>query len=281
MAYQDRHNGDWRVASDLGGAEEEIPRDSIPSRRHSWSRGAILAVTFLALLLARYIAGSLVWEDFTYSDNSHFTNGTPVGKDIPVQIVPGSGRFFPLGHQEFNLIRHVTSSVTGYQALRIVQLVLLCGILLVRDEELSIQARVALITLALITPTILISFSGLIYPEWNVVFWLICLAFSVKRFEQTQFIAWAVAAVISSQFMLYYKEIAFLLLLGFAVLRLGGSFYAAGKRIRQAGISTGSEIPKVAWTCAVPSWGCGFSSTTLRPCFQIIVWVTPMNFSCR
>ena len=43
---------------------------------------------------------------------------------------------------------------------------------------------------------------------------------SVKRFEQTQHITWAVAAVISSQFMLYYKETAFVLLLGFAVGRL-------------------------------------------------------------
>jgi hypothetical protein len=200
--------------------KKSIPRDSLPSLRHNWSRGAILAVTFLAVLLACYIAGSLVWEDFTYYDNSHFTNGTLVGKDIPRQILPANGRFFPLGHQEYNLIRHVTSSVTGYHALRIVQLVLLCGILLVFDEDLSIWARVALIVLVLITPSVLISFSGLIYPEWNVVFWLICLAWFVKRFEQTQSRAWAVAAVISSQFMLYYKETAFLLLLGFAFGRL-------------------------------------------------------------
>jgi hypothetical protein len=199
---------------------ESIPWDSIPPRSHGWSRGAILAVTFLVLFLACFIAGSLVWEDFTYYDNSHFTNGTLIGKDIPLQILPGNGRFFPLCHQEFNLIRHATSSVIGYHALHIVQLVFLCGILLVFDEELSVQTRVALITLSLITPSILISFSGLIYSEWNVVFWLVCLAFSVKRFEQTQFITWAVAAVISSQFMLYYKETAFLLLLGFAVGRL-------------------------------------------------------------
>jgi hypothetical protein len=192
----------------------------IPSRSHSWSRGAILAVTLLALLLACYIAGSLVWEDFTYYDNSHFTNGTLIGKNIALQILPANGRFFPLGHQEYNLIRHFTTSVIGYHALRIVQLVLICGTLLIFDEELSIQARVALIILVLITPSIVVSFSGLIYPEWNVVFWLVCLVFSVKRFEQTQFVAWAVAAVISSQFMLYYKETAFLLLLAFTVGRV-------------------------------------------------------------
>jgi hypothetical protein len=197
-----------------------IPLDSRPSRSHEWSRAAILAVAFLCLFLACYIAGTLVWEDFTYADNSMFTLGTLVGQNIPLPIWPGSGRFFPLGHQEYNLLRHVTSSVTGYHALRIVQLVLLSGMLLLFDEQLSIRARVALIILVLITPSILISFSGLIYPESNVIFWLLCLAWSVKRFESTRSMAWAVAAVICSQLMLYYKETAFLLLFGFAIGRL-------------------------------------------------------------
>lgn len=200
--------------------KKAIPKDSILPRGQRWAPGSILAVTFLAVFLACYIAGSLVWEDFTYSDNSHFTNGTLVGKDIPLQILPGNGRFFPLGHQEFNLIRHFTHSVIGYHVLRIVQLVLLCGILLVFDEELSVWARSALILLVLITPSIVISFSGLIYPEWNVVFSLMCLVWSVKGFEDTQNRAWAVAAVISAQVMLYYKETAFLVLLGFAIGRL-------------------------------------------------------------
>jgi hypothetical protein len=199
---------------------ESIRLESIRSRRHDWSRAAVLAVVFLALFLACYIAGSLVWEDFAYRDNSMFTLGTLAGHDFARAIYPSQGRFFPLGNQEFNSLRHVTRSVTGYHALRIVEIVLLSGILLVLDEQLSIRVRVALVTLTLITPSILISFSGLIYPEANVLFWLVCVVWSVKRFEQTHFIPWAVAAVISSQFMLYYKETAFLLLLGFAVGRL-------------------------------------------------------------
>ena len=157
---------------------KSIPLDSIQPRRHDWSRVDILAVAFLSLFLACYIAGSLAWEDFTYYDNSHFTNGTLIGHDIHIQIAPKSSRFFPLGHQEFNPIRHVTSSVTGYHALGIVQLLLLCAIFLVFAEELSIKSRVALITLALITPSIVISFSGLIYHEWNVIFLLVCLDFT-------------------------------------------------------------------------------------------------------
>jgi hypothetical protein len=108
----------------------------------------------------------------------------------------------------------------------------LCGILLIFDEELSIQARVALITLAVITPSILIGFSGLIYGEANIIFWLVCLAWFVKRFEQTRSTAWAVAALVSSQFMLYYKETAFLLLWGFAVGRLLLRCWKAGHGVR-------------------------------------------------
>ncbi len=101
-----------------------------------------------------------------------------------------------------------------------VQLVLLCGILLVLDDALSIKERLDLVMLALITPGILISFSALIYAEANVLFWLAGLAWCIKRFDQTQSIHWAMGAVIASQFLLYYKETAFLLVMGFAAGRL-------------------------------------------------------------
>jgi hypothetical protein len=199
---------------------QAVPPDPDHSRRERWSRAGVLAVVFLVLFLGCYIAGSLVWEDFTYYDNSHFTNETLVGRNVGVQIAPEVGRMWPLGYQEFNLLRHFTHSVTGYHALHIIQLLLLCGILLVFDEELSIAARVALITLVLITPSMVISFSGLIYAEWNIIFLLACLAWSVKRFEQTRSTAWAITALLASQCMLYYKETNFVLLLGFAGGRL-------------------------------------------------------------
>ena len=66
----------------------------------------------------------------------------------------------------------------------------------VLDDELSVQARVALIIVLLITPSILISFSGLIYAEANVILWLICLIWFLRRFEYTQSSSWAVAAVV-------------------------------------------------------------------------------------
>ncbi len=201
-------------------ARENIPKAVAKVRGNNSSRPGVFMLLFLALFLAFYIAGALAWEDFTYYDNSHFTNGTLAGHNVPRQISPEGGRFWPLGHQEFNLLRHFTSSVPGYHGYRIVQLLLLCGILLVFDETLTLSARVALIVLALVTPSILISFTGLIYPEANVIFFLVFLAWFVKRFEETHSSLWAAAAVIAAQFLLYYKELAFLLLFGLAAGRL-------------------------------------------------------------
>ena len=182
----------------------------------------VAALTLLAVFLASYIAMTLAWEDFDYYDNSYFTQSTLIGHSLPISINidPGSGRFWPLGLQQFNLIRPFTDTIIGYHVLPIIQLLIFSWILLILDDELSVTARTALAALALLSPTVLVSFSGLIFPERDVLFFLACLVLSVKRFEQTQSSAWAVAAVVCAQIMIYCKETAFLLLLGFAASRL-------------------------------------------------------------
>ena len=178
------------------------------------------ALALLAVFLGSYSAMILVWEDFAYYDNSFFTLFTLKGHSIVPPISQGEGRFFPLGYQEFNLVRHFTDTIIGYHVLAIVQLFVFVCILLLCDDELSIAARVSLAFVALLTPSILISFSGLIFPERNVLLLLACLVLSIKRFEKTQSTPWAVAAAVCAQIMIYYKETAFLLLFGFAAGRL-------------------------------------------------------------
>ena len=208
----------WAAATPVTGPDQrDLP---VRGLRSTASWGPIVALTLLSLFLVGDVLLTLTWEDFAYLDNSMFTLFALKGHHIAAPVWGQSGRFFPLGHQEFNLIRHFTSTVAGYQALPIIQLLVLSSILLFLDEELSIAARAGLTALVLVSPAIVISFGGLIYTERNVVVWLTCLAFSVKRFERTQAAAWAVFAVICAQFMIYYKETAFLLLLGLAAGRL-------------------------------------------------------------
>ena len=190
------------------------------SWRQVVSPRAVTTVTLLTAFLASYIAMTLAWEDFAFYDDSWFTLFTLKGHSIGLAIWQQQGRFFPLGYKEFNLLRHFTDTITGYHVFPIAQLLIFACILLILDDELSIAARVALAILALLTPSILISFSGLLFWERSVIFFLACFLLSVKRFEQTQSTAWAVAAAVCAQIMIYYKVTAFLLLLGFAAGRL-------------------------------------------------------------
>lgn len=194
--------------------------DPILKWRQDGRPRAVAALTLLAVFLVCYIAMTLVWEDFAYYDDSQLTSSVLQGRDFATSILRASGRFVPLGLQEFNLIRHFTDTAIGYHVLPIVQLLVFSCILLVLDGELSVTARANLTILALLTPSILISFSGLIYDERDVLFFLVCLMLCVKKFEQSGSIAWAVAAAVCAQIMIYYKETAFLLLLGFAAGRL-------------------------------------------------------------
>ena len=197
---------------------ENVPIPHTRTPRSVW-RGSLIAPALLALFLACYMALMLTWEDFAYYDDSMFTAVTLMGHDIVPTIVRESGRFF-IGGQEFDLIRHFTDANKGYHLLPIAELLIFSYILLILDSELSITARAALAILPLLTPSILISFSMPPAPEHNVLFLLAGLALSVRRFEQTRLIAWAVAAVVCAQIMIYYKETSFLLILGFAVGRL-------------------------------------------------------------
>jgi hypothetical protein len=199
---------------------EVLKSSTVRTPKYTWPRSAGTALLLFALFMVGYITLTLTWEDFAYPDNSMFTLNTLRGNDLKPPIWRDNGRFFPLGHQEFNLIRHFTGTVAGYHALPILQLLILSCILLVLDDQLSITARVGLTALALVTPAIVISFGGLIYDERNLVLWLACLLFSIKRFEQTRSTSWAVVAVLCAQIMIYYKETGFLLLLVFAVSRL-------------------------------------------------------------
>ena len=190
------------------------------TRRLVLSRTSLAVVGLLVAFLVCYVGAMLKWEDFTYYDNDQFTLYTLRGHNFGPPIWPGIGRFFPLGLQEFNLIRHFTATAAGYQALPIFQLLILSCILLILDGELNFTGRAGLAVFALIAPSIVISFGSLICPERNVVFWLACLALLLKCFERTHATAFAVAVVICAQIMIYYKETASLLLLSLAIGRL-------------------------------------------------------------
>jgi hypothetical protein len=188
--------------------------------RSKRSRADVGALAALALFLCGYLAVVLVWEDFAFPDDSQLTTVTLRGHDYGVQIHPTSGRFVPLALQEFKVIRHLTHTLWGYHVFPAFELLILALALVLVDDDLSTGQRVSLTVIALLTPSAVVSLTGLIYPERNVFVLLACFAVFVRRFEESRWPLWGIAAVMSSQVMLYLKEPVFLLLLSFAAVRL-------------------------------------------------------------
>src|ERR1700683_1525828 len=92
---------------------------AITARRHSLSGSAIVAVTLVSVILVGYAVIALKWEAFADYDDSFFTLFALRGRNIAPSIQVSNARFFPLAQQEFNLIRHFTSSAAGYHAVPI------------------------------------------------------------------------------------------------------------------------------------------------------------------
>src|SRR5271155_3379081 len=65
------------------------PINLILTWRQVGTPGAVAALTLLAVFLASYAAMTLAWEDFSYFDNSYFTDVTLKGRDIGLQISRG------------------------------------------------------------------------------------------------------------------------------------------------------------------------------------------------
>jgi hypothetical protein len=198
----------------------DAPRDVPPKHEFDWSNRTLVPLTLLALFAAGYSAMMLVWDAFVWYDDSLFTLFTLRGVNMPLQIAIDMGRLFPLGGQEFSVIRHFTSTVTGYYSFSIAEVLIFAGIVLALDDELSLAQRALLAALALATPGTVFSFLDLPSAERTVFVLLACLALLIKLFERSHAARWAVGAAVCSQCLLYLKEPVFLLLLAFTTSRL-------------------------------------------------------------
>src|SRR5215472_6698503 len=127
-----------RVADPKSQTATKRPINFISTWRQVGTLRVLALVTCLTIFLASYIAMILVWEDFSYYDNSLFTQFTLRGHNFPLIIWPDIGRFYPLHGQEFNLIRHFTDSIIGYHLFSICQLLVFFSILLILDAEINI-----------------------------------------------------------------------------------------------------------------------------------------------
>ncbi|MDM3127290.1 MULTISPECIES: hypothetical protein [Citrobacter] len=172
----------------------------------------ILIAFILICFYSTYIAMIPLWEDFTYQDSNIFWRTLKDGhQHYGKPIWYNSGRFFPLGHQEFEVISKVSASNFAYHLFAIFEMV---AIFFISLKMFGKKTGIVFFVLLTITGAFVQSFFGLIYPERNMAL-LLMLSFLFLNFAiESKNIFNLTVAIIFFSLFLFYKETAFLITLG-------------------------------------------------------------------
>jgi hypothetical protein len=198
------------------------PESDVRPIQYSWKpkRRAIVWLALFVLFLALYICLQLWKEDFAYYDDSQITGTYLLGKSFRAPVWVNSGRLFPLHLQEFNVLMHLTHSPAALHVFVVLQLLAWALVTMVSLSEFTIPLRLLAVFLIMSTASFVVSFSDVIYPERNILFWLAVFILCRRRYSTTASPVFLAGTFISVQFALYYKEPVWLLFAGFAATKL-------------------------------------------------------------
>jgi len=183
-----------------------------------WFDGAM--GIFLGLSIACFLFFLFYKADFACFDCDQLMDYSVAGRRFPTPIWPTNGRFFPLGMQEFNLLRYVTRTAAGYQSFAAAQLLILAGVLLAVLKDCRVAWRAIIVAAVMATPSVAIAFTGLIYPERDALFWLVILVFCLQRANDSNTPAYFLGCFVATHFLLYYKEPLVILIVTYAGSRV-------------------------------------------------------------
>ncbi len=195
------------------------PDGNEKSRRRFTLSDGISAGIFL-LFLGGYVALILYKEDFAYYDDDMLTDFSVRGRPLPPPIWPSIGRFFPLSDQSFNLLRFITRSPAGYHSFVIIQLMLLLLVLYAVVSQFTTRYRALILSAAMLAPSMLIPFSGFVYPERSVLLWLTVMLLCIYGHTKTGARVYFVGCLVATHFALYYKETVIVLIGTIAATRI-------------------------------------------------------------
>ena len=192
----------------------------IPYRTRRATPADYLAIAAFAVFLSCYIFVIFYRADFAGQDHSQLTLPIMRNSGISAGIWTASGRFWPFGNQEFDVLQHVAPSPAGYLTFSTLQLLFLLGTVFVFLRGFSITARLLILALLLLTPSWYSAFSGLIYPERNVLVLMAILALSLQWYDARPSTWLAACALVTTHVMLYFKEPVFAFVLALAGARV-------------------------------------------------------------
>jgi len=209
------------------------PPDSLPSgllqhgvsegRRRLRSRLSLtdgISAVALLLFVAFYAVLIFYKGDFAGYDDDWLTDFSLRGNTFPPPVWPGVGRFFPLGHQEFNLLSFITKSPAGYHSLAVAQLIILLLALSIVLGEYKFVCRVPILIAATLAPAFVISFASLVCTERNILFWLGIMLLCLYGHSKTKARIYFIGCLVATHFALYYKETVVVFIVAYAGAQL-------------------------------------------------------------
>ena len=204
------------VCLDRGGPRQNGALGGLSAVVLPRSMSRVLPVVALAAFVSVYSYVICYHEDLVGLDYATIT----AGRFVDILIAPASGRFFPLALQEYNLLAIFGRSAGVYGAFAVCQLlvVIACAFRLLDDMPVWLSCIV--VAFMMTVPGIFVAVVTLVYPERDVIFWLGLWLVCVHAFDRRRSRAAFFCAAVAAQFMLYYKETGFILIGGFACVRL-------------------------------------------------------------
>lgn len=179
-----------------------------------------MSVIVFLVFLTFYLRLIFYREDFAYYDDDILTDFSVQGRNFLPPVWSAVGRFYPLADQEFNLLKFTTRSPAGYHALVALQLVVLVAVLFVVLRAFQVRYRVSLVIAAMVAPSFLIPFTGFVYPERNVLFWLAVMLLCLQEYSRTKARIYFLSCLVAIHFALYYKETVVLFVVAYAITQL-------------------------------------------------------------
>lgn len=228
-----------------GSTAQPLGTQTAPSASARLTRMNKLPWVLFGAFVLVYVALIFAGTNYTDHDNNQLTLFSVRGIKFSPPIW-GDGRFFPLSHQEFNVIRFIARSCAAYHVLGVVELLVMLVLANALLDELPIRRRLFTLALVLIVPSIAISFFGLIYPERNQVLAILVMLFGIRRFDESGKRLALVFALLAAHASLYYKEPTFVIVFTFAagrlVLRWMSSRGTPGHSLRRVLSSSRAEL---------------------------------------
>jgi hypothetical protein len=172
-----------------------------------------LAFGLFVLLLALF--GWLLFDnaELCIPDQAHITGVMHGG--LWMQIVPQTGRFSPMLHQEFLIFGKIFESTWSFYLITYLELLLLCIALLIALPVKSLSLRLLLIASLVFSYGFQYANSALICPEVHIVFGFLAFMYLASRTKQSRigslgYFCGAGGQIFLAAYLIYLKEPIFL-----------------------------------------------------------------------